>query len=197
MGDAVVQHLKPPGAGSLERFGVRSCASTPEADAPDGPAAKAARLHALDALVSQDGGEIVPMLQTIQRTLGFLPADVLELVAQRTGVPLAQLYGVATFYTSFVLEPRGRHVVRVCHGTACHVRGAPRLTEALSAYLDVEPGHTTSDGEHTLESVACLGCCSLAPAITIGDDTHGRLDARRAVEVVEAHTARARRMTGR
>ena len=138
-------------------------------------------LPRIDAIVEQHGGELISLLQEVQRTFSFLPRDVLAHVARRTGVPIARILGVATFYGSFFLRPRGRRVVRVCQGTACHVRGAHRITEALVDHLSVEPGGTTEDREHTLETVSCIGCCSLAPVMTVGDETFGRLDSKAAV----------------
>jgi NADH-quinone oxidoreductase subunit E len=129
-------------------------------------------------------GSLIPILQRVQARVGYLPADVMERIAERAGVPASQVFGVASFYSQFRLKPAGKHVARVCHGTACHVQGAPALTDALCAELGVEDGETTPDGEFTVESVACVGCCSLAPVMMIEDDTFGRLtpdEARRIV----------------
>lgn len=138
----------------------------------------------LDELVATDPSDVIGTLHLVQEAYGYLPREALEAVSTRARVPLARLYGVATFYEHFFLQPRGRTIVRVCHGTACHVVGAERLTEALADELGVASGGTTPDRSHTLSTAACLGCCSLAPVITIADKTHGRLtpdDARRLV----------------
>ncbi|MBI5609893.1 MAG: NAD(P)H-dependent oxidoreductase subunit E [Deltaproteobacteria bacterium] len=129
----------------------------------------------------QRPGDVVGVLQAIQAACGYLPKPALALLAAETGRSLAQLYGVISFYATFSLERRGRVVIRVCQGTACHVRGAARVTEALAQHLHIEPGDTTEDFEFTLETVACLGCCSLAPVVTVAGHTHGRVDGPHAV----------------
>lgn len=137
---------------------------------------------ALIAIIEQERGNLVPILQAVQRRFGWLPQNVLELVAARAGIPLARIWSVATFYASLHLQPRGRSIVRVCHGTACHVRGAQRVTDAAARHLGVDgPGDTTTDLRYTLETVACLGCCSLAPVVAIDRDIHGNLDQLRVV----------------
>ncbi len=133
-------------------------------------------------------GDVVGVLQGIQAECGYLPGPALAEVAAQTGRSLAQLYGVISFYATFSLEKRGRVVIRVCQGTACHVRGAQRVTEALTQHLHIDPGQTTEDYEFTLETVACLGCCSLAPVLTVAGHTHGRSDGPRAVaSLVQQH----------
>jgi len=130
------------------------------------------------------------MLQQVQDEIGWLPKEVLERIGERAGVPAAQVFGVASFYSQFRLKPVGKYVIKVCHGTACHVQGAGAITEALMDELGVEDGGTTEDGLFTLESVACLGCCSLAPVMMIEDRTFGRLtpdEARDIVQIVREH----------
>ena len=138
----------------------------------------------LEALAAVHRGDLGSLVQSVQRELGYLPRNVLEVLAQLTATPLAQLYGVVTFYGSLRLEPLGRTVVRVCHGTACHVLGAERITDSVSKHLGVATGTTSDDLEHTLEAVACVGCCSLAPVMTVNEETHGRLDPQRAVALL-------------
>ncbi len=138
----------------------------------------------LESVVAQEGTDLVALIQGVQGALGYLPRDVLEELARQTGLPLARVYGVATFYSGFSLVPRGRRVVKVCHGTACHVRGAERITEAVSLALGVAEGETTADREFTLETAACVGCCSLAPVIQVGQEAYGRLDTVAATAVV-------------
>ena len=130
-------------------------------------------------------GILIPVLQETQDAYGYLPSAALEEIAGFTGLPLAQIYGVATFYAQFRLRPVGKHMVRVCCGTACHVAGAERITDAMSQTLDVAPGETTADDLFTLETVACLGCCSLAPVMMIDEETFGRLDDKAVRKIVK------------
>jgi len=120
-------------------------------------------------------GALIPVLQAAQDVYGYLPVPVLEAIAERLAVPISQVYGVVTFYAQFHLEPRGKHIVRTCQGTACHVRGAGKILDALKESLGVAPGKATPDLQFTLETVACIGACGLAPVLMIDQDTHGRL----------------------
>ena len=116
---------------------------------------------------------------------GYIPKEAFEKIATETGLRLSDMYGVATFYAQFRLNPVGKHIVKVCHGTACHVQNAKAVSDALQEALGVEDGGTTEDGLVTLESVACLGCCSLAPVMMIGDETYGKLSGSEAVKIVK------------
>ncbi|GMU22745.1 MAG: NADH dehydrogenase [Phycisphaerae bacterium] len=120
-------------------------------------------------------GAVIPILQRAQDAYGYLPRPVLAYISQKTLIPLTQLYGVATFYAQFHLERRGDHLIRICDGTACHVRGAPKNIEALEKALDVTPGATTPDYKWTLEIVYCLGSCGLAPVALVDEKVYGRL----------------------
>jgi len=108
-------------------------------------------------------------------------------IHKRTGIPLPQIYGVATFYAQFRLHPIGRCLIKVCHGTACHVAGAKEITQAIESTLGIANGETTPDRQYTLETVACLGCCSLAPVITIGESTFGNLTPNEVKKIVKQH----------
>lgn len=130
-------------------------------------------------------GSTIPLLQGVQEIFNYIPSAAFERIAKATGLKESDLYGVATFYAQFRLKPVGKHIVKVCHGTACHVQNASKVTEAIAEALKVEDGETTEDGLFTLESVACLGCCSLAPVMMIGDETYGKLDGKAAVKVVK------------
>jgi len=121
---------------------------------------------------------LIPILQAVQETFGYLPEDALDVVGKHLGVSAAKVYGVATFYNQFRLQPVGQHIVRVCRGTACHVRGSKLLLDTIAGELKVQPGETTADGEFTLETVACLGACSIAPVVTVDGDFHGALQPR-------------------
>jgi NADH:ubiquinone oxidoreductase subunit E len=129
----------------------------------------------------------IGILQDIQNTFRYLPLEALERVCEKTEISPSQIFGVATFYAQFRMDPVGEHIIRVCHGTACHVIGAKNLSEALEDYLEVKDGGNTKDMKYTLESVACLGCCSLAPVIMIDDDAHGKLDRGKVVDVIKEH----------
>lgn len=120
-------------------------------------------------------GRLIPLLQQAQAEDGYLSRERLVRIHEETGVPLSQIYGVATFYAQFRFTPVGRHLVKVCHGTACHVSGAPDISEAIREEIGIDHGETTPDRQFTVEKVSCLGCCSLAPCIMVGETTHGNL----------------------
>ena len=121
-------------------------------------------------------GALIPVLQKAQGVYGYLPKPVLETIARELRLTTAEVFGVVTFYAQFHLNPRGKHIISVCQGTACHVRGGAKILEAVSEHLKVKPGETTRDLEFTLETVACLGACGLAPVMMVDDNTHGRLN---------------------
>lgn len=129
-------------------------------------------------------GRLIPLLQRAQETDGYLARERLLEIHRETGVPLATIYGVATFYAQFRLSPIGKNLIRVCHGTACHVAGAKDITEAIEDHLHICNGETTADRLFTLETVSCLGCCSLAPVIMVNNSTFGNLTRRQVVRVV-------------
>jgi NADH-quinone oxidoreductase subunit E len=119
-------------------------------------------------------GAIISVLEDIQETQGYLPKEILEQVSEKMKVPLSQLFSMATFYSAFSLKPRGKHTLYVCLGTACHVRGGARIIKGVSKQLGIKPGDTTEDKNFTLETLRCIGCCSLAPVIKVGnDDVYG------------------------
>ena len=120
-------------------------------------------------------GELIPVLQAVQDEFGYLPKDTMRKIAKFTRVSESKVYGVASFYTHFRLTPTGRNKVSVCRGTACHVRGAPQILEEIERRLCINEGESTPDLEYSLETVACLGCCALAPVVTINDEVHGRM----------------------
>lgn len=134
-----------------------------------------ARLDQILAKYRNKQGVLIPALQELQEHYGYLPERVLLKTAETFKMPPSKVFGVATFYAQFHLKPRGKWVIRVCQGTACHVRGADKIMEKVSGELDIKPGETTKDLKFTLESVACIGCCGLAPVLMINDNTHGRL----------------------
>jgi NADH-quinone oxidoreductase subunit E len=130
-------------------------------------------------------GNMIPLLQGTQELYGYIPREAFQKLADGTGLKLSEMYGVATFYAQFRLNPVGKHIIKICHGTACHVQNANELSEAIEEALKIKDGETTEDGLFTLESVACLGCCSLAPVMMIGDNTSGKLTGAQAVKIVK------------
>ncbi len=130
------------------------------------------RVDAVIANHRSKPGALIPVLEEIQSVTGYLPEPVLRRVAAGLGLPLAQVFGVVTFYSFFTMKPRGRHQVRVCLGTACHVRGAQRNLDEVQQRLHVRPGECTPDREFSLEVVRCLGACGLAPVMVVDEDTH-------------------------
>ena len=133
----------------------------------------------LDRIIEEDFNNdkenLIMMLQEIQRRYNYLPTPTLTYLSTSIGVPLSQIYGVATFYSTFSLKPRGRNIISICLGTACHVRGGEKIREKLEESLNIEDGETTEDMRFTLESVRCIGCCSLGPVVKINEDMHGRI----------------------
>lgn len=142
--------------------------------------------HVLDDYRDTDGA-LIPVLQAAQGLYGYLPAPVLEKIAEGLNVPISQIFGVVTFYSQFRLKPRGKHIIRLCQGTACHVRGARTILAALEDQLNVFAGETTKDGQFTLETVACVGACSLGPVVMIDDETHGRLSPDQTAQILEPY----------
>jgi NADH-quinone oxidoreductase subunit E len=118
---------------------------------------------------------LIPLLQSAQDSYGYIPEKVIHYVSEIVGIPAAEIYGVITFYAQFRLKPLGKNVIKICEGTACHVNGAKSILNTLQNELGVSVDETTEDGLFTLQSVACIGCCSLAPVIMINDETHGNL----------------------
>ena len=130
-------------------------------------------------------GLLVPLLQDIQAECNYLPEEALAKVSEVLEIPLSQVFSVATFFKAFSLEPRGHHQVTVCMGTACHVRGAQRLTEKLERDLGIRSGETTADMEFTLETVNCLGCCALGPVIVVDGKYHGKMESAKLDQVMK------------
>ncbi|NPV10011.1 MAG: NADH-quinone oxidoreductase subunit NuoE [Anaerolineae bacterium] len=143
-----------------------------------------APLEGVFARHGEETGALIPVLQGAQEAYGYLPREVLEAVAARLGLPLSRVYGVVTFYSQFYLSPRGRHVIRCCDGTACHVRGTPKIVQALENLLGIGAGETTDDHQFTLEVVYCLGSCALAPVAVVDGRVMGGMTPEKMVQVV-------------
>lgn len=130
-------------------------------------------------------GMLIPLLQQVQELESYISKEAIIFISEETGVGIADIYGVATFYTMFRLKPQGKHVIRVCKGTACHVSNANMIMNTITNELNLAEGEdTTEDGKYTVFEVACLGCCSLAPVIMIDKATYGKLDNEKVVEVL-------------
>lgn len=130
---------------------------------------------------------LISILQDIQAEFNYLPKEALQSVSKTLEIPLIHIIGVATFYRSFSLEPRGEHQATVCMGTACHVRGGPKILEEFERRLEVESGCTTEDGQFTLETVACLGCCAIGPVVVIDDDYHAQTSIRKVESIIKKY----------
>ena len=120
-------------------------------------------------------GAVMPVLQEAMSIFGYVPQDVQQMIADGLGVTLSEVYGVSTFYSQFSLEPKGEHVIGVCLGTACYVKGSQKILDKISEELKIEPGRTTQDGLFSLNATRCLGACGLAPVMMIGEEVYGRL----------------------
>lgn len=131
-------------------------------------------------------GAVIPVLQKAQEIYGWLPEEVLRVVAEGMNVPLSKIYGVATFYSQFYLKRRGRHIVQQCDGTACHVRGAARIIDMVEKHLGIKAGETTPDYRVTYEVVYCLGSCGLAPVAMVDDKMVGQLVPEKMIEVLDS-----------
>ncbi len=149
-------------------------------------------MAALDSILASmpeaGSGDLICLLQQIQTAYGYLPREVLSDMSRRTSIPVSRIYGVATFYEQFHLEPHGKHTIRCCRGTACHVRGAQSISEAIGRVVQVQPGQTTADMKFTFETVACLGTCFLAPVMMVDDDYYGHLTADKIQEILERYS---------
>jgi NADH-quinone oxidoreductase subunit E len=133
------------------------------------------------------GSSLITILQDIQAEYGYLPREVLLFTAQRLNVPITKILGAATFYAQFRFEPKGTYVIRVCHGTACHIAGAQKITDVIKQNLGISEGETTQDMLFTLEKVACLGCCALAPVVMINENTYGKLTPNKIIKTLKEY----------
>jgi NADH-quinone oxidoreductase subunit E len=129
---------------------------------------------------------LIPLLQDIQGELGYLPPEAMAAAGRHCRIDPVEVYGVATFYAQFKFSPLGKNIVMVCQGTACHVMGGARVLEEVQTQLGIEPGQTTPDGIFTIERVACIGACALAPAMVVNKDTYGRMKAEKVTEILNA-----------
>lgn len=125
--------------------------------------------------INEKDGNIISILQQIQDSFGYLPENVLKNISKELKIPLSEIYGIATFYAQFTFNPEGKIAITTCDGTACHVQGGPLLKEYIENNLEIKSGETTEDGLFSLKTVACIGCCAIAPAIIVNEEVHGNL----------------------
>jgi NADH-quinone oxidoreductase subunit E len=130
---------------------------------------------------------LISILQDIQEEYNYLPQEALNIVSKTLGIPLIDIVGVATFYSAFSLEPRGEHLVTVCMGTACHVRGGPNILEEFERKLNINAGETTEDGQFSLETVACLGCCAIGPVVIVDGNYYAQTSIRKVDAILKKH----------
>jgi NADH-quinone oxidoreductase subunit E len=146
-------------------------------------------LAPLDEILEKYAGKkgvVIPILQETQAVFGYLPRQALEYISRKMHIPLSDLYGVATFYAQFYLTRRGKHIIRCCDGTACHVRGASKIIDTLQSQLGIKPGETTPDYEYTLEVVYCLGSCGLSPVAVVDGTVYGHLTPQKMLEILQS-----------
>lgn len=136
---------------------------------------------------STASADLIPILQQVQDAYGYLPQNALEEITARARIPLSKIYGVITFYAQFSLEPRGRHTIKVCTGTACHIKGAPDIKKKITEVIQIDEGQTTQDYKFTYEPVACLGTCFLAPVMMIDDRYYGKLTVEKTETILKSY----------
>ncbi len=148
----------------------------------------------IDAICDRYAGEKTPLmmiLSDIQQAYGYIPIEVQELVSAKTGIPVAEIYGVVTFYSLFSLKPKGKYIIGCCLGTACYVKGAQQIIDKFSELLGIAPGETTDDGLFTLDALRCIGACGIAPAVTINGTVYPKMRPEQVPEVIASYRAQA------
>jgi NADH:ubiquinone oxidoreductase subunit E len=149
-----------------------------------------AKLRQIDRIINdyqEKRWGLIPLLQEIQRQLGHIPAEVIPRIASGLGLFPSHVQGVMSFYTQLYTTPRGKNIVRVCRGTACHVRGGKTILKLVKQHLDIDEDETTPDFQYSLETVACIGCCALAPNIVVNNDIHGHMNPKKVASVFAHH----------
>jgi len=144
----------------------------------------------IDAILEKHPKEqssLIGILLDVQNHYYYLPKDKMDYVSKRLNIPVSTVYNLATFFKAFSLKPKGKHPISVCTGTACHVQGATKILEGLERELHIKSGETTPDGKFSIDSVRCLGCCGLAPVITVGKDLHGKLPPTKVTKILKKY----------
>ncbi len=145
------------------------------------------RIRQVIAKNKGEAGALIRILQQAQGIVGYLPAPVLEMISDEMQVPLSEIYGIVSFYSFFSIVPKGKHVAQVCTGTACYVKGGEKIINAFAKDLRLEPGGVTEDGNFSLETVRCLGCCGLSPVMAIGEDVYRRVQPREVKKIIDSY----------
>lgn len=148
------------------------------------------RFAELDAIIEENidrKGPLMPVLHGAQKIFGAIPFEVQKVISEKMNVPLAEIYGVVTFYSQFSLEPKGEYVIGVCLGTACYVKGAQEIINKIEKIIDVKCGDTSADGKFTLEATRCIGACGLAPVLTVNEEVYGRLEVSDIEEIMDKY----------
>ena len=153
----------------------------------NGTAEQEAELRALIEKNKDDKGALMPVLHGAQEIYGYLPVEVQKHISLKMGVSMAEIYGIATFYSQFSLNPKGEVAIAVCLGTACYVKGSGEITDKISQILGIAPGETSSDGKYSLDATRCIGACGLAPVLTINDEVYGRLTTAEVGEILKKY----------
>ena len=154
------------------------------------PKLSEAAVAQINAICDRYVGETTPLmmiLSDIQKEYGYIPVDVQEIVYERTGISVAEIYGVVTFYSFFSLKPKGKYIIGCCLGTACYVKGAQQIIDKFSEILGIAPGETTSDGLFTIDALRCIGACGLAPVMMINEEVYGRMTVDSVADVIKSY----------
>lgn len=143
----------------------------------------------LEVIAKYDGvnGSMMPIMQEAQEIYGYLPVEVQRIISEKTGTPLEEIYGIASFYAQFKLNPNGQVAVAVCLGTACYVKGSGQIADKVTEVIGVAPGETSSDGKYSFEATRCIGACGLAPVMTVNGDVYGRLTTAEIPEIIQKY----------
>ena len=139
----------------------------------------------IDKYIKNHGNFLIPILQDIQESYNYLPEEFLIKVAEKLQIPLIDVYSVATFYQSFSLIPKGEHIITICLGTACYIRGGIKMVDVLTKELNIKPGETTKDNKFSLEMVNCLGCCAIGPMVLIDDEYYGEMTPQKVIKLIK------------
>ena len=152
-----------------------------------GTAEQEAKLHELTSRLKDQPGALMPVMQQAQEIYGYLPIEVQRMIADDLGIAIEEVYEVATFYTQFALNPKGQYKIGVCLGTACYVKGAQEVYDKVCSELGLQSGEVTPDGKFSLEATRCIGCCGLAPVMTVNDDVYGKLTADQIPDILKKY----------